>query len=880
MEAIIHMRRIGLFLAIAVIFVFTFAQAARADDADSGPAPYAKWIVGATSQPGLFTLWRKSGKVYIEMSTAQLGKEFVQSATPANGLGGWAMVWGEYMFAQTRIITFTRSDNKIVITWPNTFFKAPAGSARERSVQQSFSPSIVALSTIAAEDAATGKVVFDASPFLGDILNLTATLKANIGAGDNPEETYKLDADRTYFGPSKSFPENVIIEADQTFAGDNPTKVDTVPDPRSIQFRIDYNIAQPPDDKDYMPRIYDQRVGYVASPYLKFGNDRKFNQNTNYIVRWNMQPSDPTKPISPAKHPMVFWLSNTIPDEYRPTIRESLLQWNKAFEKIGISDAVQVEDQPADANWDPDDIRYNVVRWVTEAYPSFGAEAQWVYDPRTGQLFHTGILIDAVEGYGPPNSWEYYVSSVRGLGNQGLQQPMSYAMGKMAQTAFGAIALTLMGRMDAMTEQQYTLESLKSTVLHESGHDMGFQHNFISGDAYTAKDLQNKGFTTQMGVATSVMHYAPLNIWPKGTGQGNYWQVAVGPYDYYAIKWGYARIPGARTPEDELPTLNRWASVWSNPTYRFASDEDVAWGSGHAIDPRVQWFVLTNDALGWCGTQLGMTQSLMHVVDQRWPAAGHSYQQERDAFGWLLVHSVTCDTVAQHYIAGEYLSRANKGDPGAGLPLQPVPRKDEQKAFGMLDRYLLSESAWHFRPSLLNSLTYTEEAPVWGGLWAYNPPPRHDLPIVELAGATQAAILGQMFQPLVLQRLDDLSMKSNPGQTMSIADLFDWTQSSVYGDLRSKEYAPTQIRRNLQQWYARYLIGLWLKPEPGTPFDAQSLARLKLGELQGDVRYALGHNKADELTRAHLENLDTIVGRALDTRNVVPMVRAPSPDAP
>ncbi len=547
------MRRIGYFFLCSLVVLFAFAQAARADDADSGPAPYAKWVAGATSQSGLFTLWRKSGKVYVEMSSSQLGKEFVQSAAPANGLGGWAIVWGEAMFAQTRIITFTRSDNKIVMTWPNTFFKAPEGSSRERSVQQSFSPSIVALAPIVAEDTATGKVVFDASPFLGDVLNLTAVLKASIGTGDDPEETYKLDPDRTYFGPTKAFPENVIIEADQTFEGDNPTKVDTVPDPRSIQLRVVYNIAQPPDDKDYMPRIYDHRVGYVASPYLKFGNDLKVDQNINYIVRWNMQPTDPTKPISPAKHPMVFWLSNTIPDEYRPTIRESLLEWNQAFEKIGISDAVQVKDQPADASWDPDDIRYNVVRWVTEAYPSFGAEAQWVYDPRTGQLFHTGILIDAVEGYGPPGSWDYFVNPVRSLGNRGLQQPMSYAMGKMAETAYGMVALNLMGRMSATTEQQYTLEAIRSTVLHESGHDMGFQHNFIAGDSYSAKDLQNKGFTSRMGVATSVMHYAPVNIWPKGTGQGNYWQVAVGPYDYYAIKWGYARIPGARTPEDELP---------------------------------------------------------------------------------------------------------------------------------------------------------------------------------------------------------------------------------------------------------------------------------------------------------------------------------------
>ncbi|MBV8263158.1 MAG: DUF5117 domain-containing protein, partial [Candidatus Eremiobacteraeota bacterium] len=269
-----HIRSlVRLLTLIAVLLSASFLPAARADDADTTPAPYAKFTAGAQSQTGLFTLWRKNGKVYVELSTAQLGKDFVQSAAPANGLGGWGIVWGEDMFAQTRLIRFTRQDNKIVISWPNTFFKAPEGSARARSVQLSFSPSVVAVTPIVAEDSATGKIIFDGAPFLTDVLNMTAVLKAALGTTD-PAQTYKLDTDRTYFGPTKAFPENVIIESDETFEADaGNTTVDTVPDSRSIQLRIMYNIAQPPDDKDYMPRLYDARLGFVASPYLKYGDD-------------------------------------------------------------------------------------------------------------------------------------------------------------------------------------------------------------------------------------------------------------------------------------------------------------------------------------------------------------------------------------------------------------------------------------------------------------------------------------------------------------------------------------------------------------------------------------------------------------------------------
>ncbi len=860
------MYRFAFILIVAFFAMLSCDWTARADEA---PAAYAQWTAAATGQPGLFTLWRKNDHVYVELTPAQLGQDYIQSAAPSNGLGGWAIVWGEAMFSQTKLIRFTRNGNRVVITWPNTFFKAPANSARQRSIDQSFAPSVVATAPIVAEDAVSGKIVFDAAPFLGDVLGMQAVLQQALQTG--PEHAYRLDSTRTVFGPSKAFPQNVIIDADQTWASDQPNVVDTSPDARTIQLRIVYNLAQPPNDTDYMPRIYDDRVGFVASPYLDFSNDTKLSRNLNYIVRWNLQPSDPTKAVSPAKKPVVFYLSNTIPDEYRPAIRAALLQWNRAYEKIGISNAIEVQDQPNDPNWDPDDIRYNVVRWVTEAYPSFGAEAQWVYDPRTGELFHSGILVDAVEGYGPTNTWEYFITPTRAA-NGRLQMPQfGYGADKLAETTYGSIALDLLGRDEGAGDQwQYRVDALTSTILHESGHDMGFQHNFIGSEAYTASQLQSKGFTSRMGVASSVMEYAPVNLWPKSKGQGSYWQTALGPYDYYAIHWGYARIPGARTPQDELPTLRRWAAAgWANPMTRFASDEDVSWVNAHAIDPRVNWFDLTTDTLGWCSTQLDLTCHLMHVVDQRWPKPGHSPEESYDAFGWLMVHYERCSDIAEHFIGGEYLSRAHKGDPGASPALQPVSRSEEQRAFGVLNKYVFAQGAWDFSPALLNTLVYTEQAPIWGGAWAYNPPQRHDMPIAQIALAEQATLLQTIYQPTMLQRLDDLSMKARPGQTMSLTDLFDWSQQGIFGDLRSANYAPTEVRRNLQEWYTRQLIGLWLRPDPATPYDAQSLARAKLVQEQSDVRYAMRSSKLDELTRAHLQNLDVLITRALDTRNVL-----------
>ncbi len=859
-----------LLAACAVAATLALPVAVRADDADAGPAPYAKFVAGAQVQNGLFNIIRKSGKVYIELAPSQLDTDFIQSAEQINGLGGWNVIPGG-ISAWTRIIRFTRSDDKIVVTWPNTYFIAPGNGAAQRAIKRTFANSTVAVAPVVAADAQTGHLVFDASFFLTDIYNLAAVLKQVTGAG-TPDQAYSLDSDRTLFGPTKAFPGNVIIDADQTWKTDNPVVVDNVPDPRAIQFRIAYNITQAPVIGEYMPRIADDRVGYYDSPYLDFASDANFSRIVRYVIRWDMQPSDPNRP-SPAKHPMVYYLSNNIPLEYREPIRKGVLAWNAAFEKIGIQGAVQVKDQPDDPNWDPDDIRYNTIIWMTESNNGGYAAENSVIDPRTGQMIRTNIVVDADVMQFSNISWQFETEPTAGAaGNSLAAREHAYALGRRQQAEFGKVALAAMGRpLDPSALTQYNDDLLTSFVVHESGHGFGLEHNFISSMAYTAKQLQSKDFTAKNGVATSVMEYSPINLWPKGTHQGTYWQIALGPYDYHVIHWGYAHIPGARTPRDERPTLDRWAQAWSNPLYRFASDEDVSYGDAHAIDPRVALWDLTNDPLAWGGAQLKLTTDVMRGLDSRWPQPGHSYDQERAAFSFVLATWLTAAQQPEHFIGGEYLSRQAAGVAGAGPPLVQVSRADEVRAFSLIDRYILADGAWNFSPATLNRLVYSEWEPFVNAQWAYDPQPRHDIPVAEIVEGFAENQLTIMFQPLMLERLNDLGLKAKPGATMSLADLFDWTQASLYGDLRDQRVrAIGEVHRALQQWYARKLAQIWLAPDPGTPYDAQSLARAKLVSLRGDVKAALGRSTLDELTRAHLESLQDIVSRALDARQVVP----------
>jgi hypothetical protein len=864
------------------------AGASPAPSAAPEPADYEKFVKLAEKQPGLFPIYRVGGKVYLEVRDDQLDTDYLEHIVPANGVGGYGLHSGD-QFAQTgRIVRFHDLGKSVSLIWPHTRFVSTPGTAVATAVRESTADSVEAVLPVAVENKALKIRILDASPLLGDLLDLGPSLSNAVGAETNPLGSYRLDPARTYFGPSKAFAQNVIVEADQTFASQSEDGVDTVPDARFVQMRVKYNFSQILSSPGYMPRLYDDRVGFWEDPHAAFDRDSEYDNLRWYVLRWDVEASDPTQRVSPAKKPIVFYLDRSIPDEYRGAVRDGILEWNKAFERMGVSGAVQVLDPPNDPAWDADDIRYSVVRWVTDEPTEFGAEAQIVWDPRTGEIFRGGVLLDSNLGRFARFSERSLISALTFPGDDGafstsavaanspaspaknpylpMHDESTFAAGEDAQAAFGATALTLMdqkGDLDA-----YVYQRIKAVAMHEVGHDFGLSHNFIGHNAFTPSELKSASFTKANGTSSSVMDYWPVNVWPKGTSHGTYFPTTIGPYDYHAIHWGYAPVPGARTPHDEVATLARWAQSSADPKYAFAGDEDGDFNGGHAIDPRAAPFLLSNRPIDWCATQLDMTKGFIATIDRRFPAPQESWQIERGAFLTLLGRYNTCASSLTHYIGGEYLTRDRIGDPGVETALSPVPRAEEKRAYGLLDRFVFADSNWNFSPFTLRRLVYTEYMPFAN--FGYDPQARHDVPVVELVGSMQRHMLANMFAPLVLQRLADMPTKARPGTTMSLADLFSWTQTSMFGDI-AKGRPSSQIRRNLQRAYARMLARMAVAPLPGTPLDAQALARVELADLDDATKRALATHGLDLQTRAHLAALRTDVEHALDAKAVLPV---------
>ena len=835
------MNRICVSICFCFCTTLLFALPQRVAAATPSPAPaptgapssYEAFVRDATVASGLISVVRKAGKVYLVLQKAQLGQDFIETSVPATGLGGFGPAPGEPYVAPARIMRFERVDDTVVLRWPNTFARAGRNNPAVISAQASLPSSVVGVVPIVAESPSL--VVIPATTFLGDVADFGAQFDQ---IAPNPQHAYRLDSSRTFFMETKAFPQNTILRVSQTWASSSPDTIDNAPDARSIEVKMTYNLIAAPQD-GYVPRIADPRVGYFEQPLIDFQSDKNPSRNVYYMSRWNFMPEHPGM-TSTAKNPLIFTLSNDVPVEYRDTVRSALLTWNDAFARIGILNAVQVVQQPDDPSFDVDDVRHNMVSWFDAPIPQYGAEALIITDPRTGEEINAGINVDAVMGLSGRN-YRYFVAPARGLPD-----------GESLERAF-------------------TLREIRAVVLHESGHDLGLQHNFIGSMAYTARELQDPEFTRTHGVASTVMEYAPINVWPKGTPQGNYEQLVLGPYDYYAVHFGYGYVANATTPEAEVPTLNGWASRWSNPMYRFASDEDSFFDTGHAIDPRVQQDDLTTNPLAWERMQLTMLHTIMNDVNQRFPKRGQAYDEARRAFLLPMRFYVRYAAMPAHIIGGEYVSRANAGDPKASTPLEPVSRRDEYDAWHTLQSALFSDAAWRFNPRVLRMLTYSEVSYLGpGGTWIYNPTPRHDVDVVAVAGQTQERVLNELFAPLTLSRIDSLSTKYDPGKTMTLTDLFDWTRGGIFGNIQNgKASQAGLVLRNAQVNFAKRLAKLWTSPAPGTPPDAQALARLQLEYLVNDSSVALRRSGLDELTRAHLEALQALARQALDARATI-----------
>jgi hypothetical protein len=375
------------------------------------PKPFADLIKDAKEIPGLFRLYRTEDKVYMEVAQENYDKIYMFSMTCDQSLGerGFyaAEMCGEAPFMLRKV------NKSIQFVLKNSRFRAEENSPMARAVSNSYADSVLGITPIASLPHPERKsVLID----LGTIL-LSDIPMLSWGLEYSFRVPYRFDARNSHFGRIKGYDRNVEVETIAHYAAERPPIPPMVPpgapqppqvppprtlvDPRSMLMKLRYSISELPEP-GYQARLADPRVGHFFDQIQDYSDkyDSKHTPARRYINRWRLEKADPSASVSAPKKPVVFWLENTIPVKYRPAIRDGVLMWNSAFERIGFKDAIVVKEQPDNSEWDPADTRYNTIRWFAGIDAGF-AQGPSRANPFTGELYDADIRFSEVFVRGP-----------------------------------------------------------------------------------------------------------------------------------------------------------------------------------------------------------------------------------------------------------------------------------------------------------------------------------------------------------------------------------------------------------------------------------------------------------------------------------------------
>ncbi len=865
--------------------------------------PFEQVIKDTEKLEGLFTLYRhkQTGKLFLEVQPDQLNRNFLSTITLESGLGenGFyrGMPLGDFLF------TFRRVNNSLQFVVPNVYFRAQPGQPVQRSVKQSFSDSVLDALPIKSIHPQRHSFLVELGPLmLGDLPGLTPMLSSVL------RSTYTLDANTSYFGQIQAFPLNVELESIYGFSGgtgEPAASISSLPDSRAFSLHVRYSLSQLPEKNGYRPRLADDRVGYFITAYQDFSDDAPREPFVRYINRWHLEKQNPQADLSLPKKPIVFWIENTVPLEYRDAIREGVLMWNRAFEKIGFKNAVEVHQMPDNATWDPADTRYNTIRWFNSLDAIFAMGPSRV-NPLTGEILDADVIVDSnfvralkqeyrsvIEQHqmqavpvlakmmGAPNLCSYGMAAdylqqkaeqeiaqkpaprLRFQSQMLQQQDLCYGLEAARQFSVGSLSLSLMQNVlpngDEMKD--YVHQFVRELIAHEIGHTLGLRHNFRGSAMLKPQDLNNTTLTHEKGLVGSVMDYNGVNLAPQGVPQGDYFTAVVGPYDEWAIAYGY-KPSDAIVPQAERRFLDEIARRAPNPDLAYATDEDVF----SALDPKVNVYDLSDDLLTYAQWQMDNARAMWKRIDRRYPTQGESYNEVRVAFNAVFDYYFQYARFLTHYIGGEFFNRYRGGDATGRLPFEAVPVEKQRQALSLLVNNVFNDEMFTFSPEFVNKL-----APSRWSHWGADPPIFSlDYPIHDRILFLQAATLTQLFAPDRLNRLRDGDLKNGDGQTLGLPELFDTLQTAIWREVVQREGdQPLRIgslRRDMQRVYMNQLITMVLR-QAKVPEDARTIAWYELRQLKKSLDRAIGRvAKNDLYTRAHLEESRDRIAKALDAQ--------------
>ncbi|MFD0836159.1 zinc-dependent metalloprotease [Mariniflexile aquimaris] len=806
----------------------------------------AELIKSSKKIEGLFPIYQDTitGSLQLLISENQLNKEFIHFSQIADGiLDAGRYNRGAYM--GSKVFKIEKYFDKIEFIAQNTSFYFDPESPLSKSKDANISNANLASIKIEASDKKKGLYLIKA-----DDLFLSETL-SQIKRASSPNESptsFKLGSlskEKTKIRSIRNYPENTNLEVEYVYSSPSVLNSgsEAVTDGRNVSIKIFHSLVAMPEN-DYDVRFDDPRVGYFTTKV----DDQTSTKSITYrdlIHRWHLKKKDPAAAMSEPEEPIVWWIENSTPLEWRETITNAVLQWNVAFEKAGFKNAMVVKIQPDDADWDAGDIRYNVLRWTSSPKPPFGGYGPSFVNPKTGQILGADIMfefvhftnrvlydkvyelasIDAPYESFANNSHDFLSCS---LGHQIHQDVM-----------FAGIAASAYSNSDLQMDR-IKKESMTALVMHEIGHTLGLNHNMKASQLFSPEQLADPVFIEGKCLTASVMDYAALNVTRDRSKQGQYDDVAVGPYDVWAIQLGYTPF---KTENERQALLNES----TKPEHMFGNDADDMRSPGKAIDPRVMTSDQSNDQITFSIDRIELSNDLMKDLKSKFSKPGESYEELRRVYYLLSSQQATAANIISRFIGGVYVDRSMHGQSEGTKPYEPVSLKDQKRAMAALSKYVFAPDAFDAPNDLYNYLAMQRR-----GFEFFNGP--EDPKIHKQVLTYQKNVLNHILHYNTLQRISDSELYGNEYKlTTYMTDLNNAIfKADIYGNVNS-------FRQNLQLEYTNMLISMLTgKQNASFSNNAKSMALYNLQNIR-----KMAASSGDISSIAHKQHLRTLIDNAL-----------------
>ncbi len=818
---------------------------------------------------------KRDNTLYLELSPSDFEKDFALVMHLSYGLGDFNVIEG-LPLSDTRLLRFKRIGDEVFLIHRNARFKAEREEFKH-FIEENIGHSVIGVFKIESENEKNKHILINITDFLvSDYPSLSNWLK--IYYGNKP---VVFDKKRSIVYKVKNFPKNTEIDVLLSYKAQEYPAFggEGVSDYRFLTVGVRFSFFALPE-KPMRPRYADERVGYFLTAIMDFEREKEETPFIRLIQRWRLEKKDNSKELSEPVKPIVFYLDKSIPQEYKKYVKEGILAWNKAFERAGFKNAIVVKDAPDDPNWDPEDIRYSTIRWVSARRMGFAIGLSQV-DPRTGEILNADILISAsfVRGWlydyqelVDPLKIEKEFERIERL-KEALPPELEhklcfYETGLSHQIGFQYVFLKAYGLIkdDKEFPEEFIGDAIRDLVMHEVGHTLGLRHNFKSSAAVKYEFLNDTSFTRKYGVSVSVMDYTPVNVSKDPKKQGDYWNKTVGEYDKWAIMYGYAPVYKQKEnepfkmkgelitdPEEEFKYLKKIAKLNTEPLHVYGTDEDAGYTMG--VDPLTNRWDLGSDPLKYAEERAEIVEKIIPKLEKTLIKEDESYLRLRSAFIRLIYERLISSIPLVKFIGGVYFNRFHKGDPEP--PLSPVPSEKQRKALDFLIKKIFNKNAFKFDKDLLNKLAPNRWAH-WG-MWSQFYPT--DFPIHNYVMLVHRVIINLLFTTERLRRIIDNEIRSS--KPFKLSELFENVTYAVWEEIMGKNVMNiNSFRRNLQRIYIDKLSDILLsKNYPG---DAKSLSRYELEKIYKKIDIALKHGKIDLYTKAHLKEIREKIKRVLE----------------